>query len=396
MAKLTRTQITKLPIGKTVAAEGLIARRHDANTVTYLFRYRDHTTGKKKAVALTPVGIDGLNDAIELAAQVRAKVGQHRIGVGKDPAAERKEQQARVALTVNELLDQYIADKQGEKRALDNQISAFKCHVRPKFGAVSAYELDADAVAAHLTVLKKRIPETTKHVRKFLNLAFKWARGAGYSKLAFELPEMEMPEAARRDRVLNNIEIADVWHAAGEMCPAYGALVRLLLLTGCRREEMGGLRAEEVKRDRITIPAARMKAGRDHDVPLLPQVAEQAALVLAGDVVAYSYYKARLDAAIAARREAAGRPAMPAWVLHDLRRTVRTRLGELRIDRDTAEAILAHTRPQIEDIYNRHDAFADKQAALIRWHRYLNEIVAGGTAGDNVTELRPAAVAVAG
>ena len=73
--------------------------------------------------------------------------------------------------------------------------------------------------------------------------------------------------------------------------------------------------------------------------------------------------KKRLDArmlrtqrALARRRgDDPSRVTVPSWVNHDLRRTLRTGLSKLRIDRDICEAVLAHTRPGVEGVYDRHD-----------------------------------------
>ena len=89
--------------------------------------------------------------------------------------------------------------------------------------------------------------------------------------------------------------------------------------------------------------------------------------------------KKRLDArmlrtlrAMARRRgDDPSRVTLPPWVNHDLRRTLRTGLSKLRIDRDIREAVLAHTRPGVERVYDRHDYQAEKRDALERWATHL-------------------------
>jgi integrase len=80
-----------------------------------------------------------------------------------------------------------------------------------------------------------------------------------------------MPEQSR-SRVLSRGEIAALWR--GLPATAYGDIVRLLLLTGQRRQEIVGLQRSEIVLDaepRIILPPARTKANREHIVPLAPQ-----------------------------------------------------------------------------------------------------------------------------
>jgi integrase len=68
--------------------------------------------------------------------------------------------------------------------------------------------------------------------------------------------------------------------------------------------------------------------------------------------------------------------ALPEWVNHDLRRTVRSRLSELRVSADTAEAILAHVKPGIRGVYDRYELLDEKRDALTLWAKRLRSIVA--------------------
>jgi hypothetical protein len=65
---------------------------------------------------------------------------------------------------------------------------------------------------------------------------------------------------------------------------------------------------------------------------------------------------------------------LPHFVNHDLRRTLRTGLSRLRIDRDIREAVLAHMRPGVEGVYDRHDYFAEKRDALERWAAHIQSL----------------------
>jgi integrase len=392
---ITQAQIDHLADGQQIEAQGLRARRR-GGTVTYDYRYR-LPGGPQQQKALRPVGIS-LKQAIAEANKLRGAVA-----AGNDVASQAREQAARVAATLDVVLDAWIVAKGSEYRSLPNIISTLKNHIRPQFGATSVYDLQSDKLFDHFAALSERIPETARQARKYLSWALRWyrAKDSNYRKLASPIPDAGevLAEANKRTRVLSTDEIRDVWHAAVEVNGTYGALVRLLLLTGCRRSEIAELQADEITHDdrrghHILIPAARMKANKEHAVPLLPAI--RALLPQGqGELLSIQHFancKMRLDSAIARRREVEGRAPMPAWVLHDLRRTVRTRLSVLGVRDDVAEAILAHVRPGIVGVYDQYDRWEERCADLARWAAHLEQIVAGAS-GANVVALKAPALA---
>ena len=139
-----------------------------------------------------------------------------------------------------------------------------------------------------------------------------------------------------------------------------------------------------------------MKGGKTHVVPLAPDIervlekicpaAAQGDFVLSitegrKPISSFSKLKEDIDALIKADLEAQGLPFEP-WHLHDIRRTVRTRLSGLGIPREIREMIIAHAQPELDQIYDQHDYEREKLAGLKKWHAKLRSIVA-----DNVVEL---------
>jgi integrase len=196
-----------------------------------------------------------------------------------------------------------------------------------------------------------------------------------------------------RNRVLSDTELAEVWRAAGD--DAYGTIVRLLILTGQRREEIGALRWSEIDfaAALIRLPAARTKTGRPHDIPL----AEPAIFLLqakprrigpkdfvfgttANGFGGFSAAKAALDQRIGGARQAAGAEPMRPWVLHDLRRSVATRMAELGVPPHVVEAILNHVsghKAGVAGVYNRATYLPEKIVALARWADHLLAVATG-------------------
>ena len=135
-------------------------------------------------------------------------------------------------------------------------------------------------------------------------------------------------------------ELAHVWRACGD--DAYGCAVKLLILTGQRRDEIGGLRWDEVRDDMILLPSDRTKNKRPHVVPLsAPALAIIAARPRTSefvfDKVSWGYGKLLLDDGLAA----AGMK-LEKWIQHDLRRSAATGMAEIGVAPHIIEAVYYH------------------------------------------------------
>jgi integrase len=204
---------------------------------------------------------------------------------------------------------------------------------------------------------------------------------------------------AARDRVLIDDELRLVWRAAEAAGYPFGPLVKLLLLTGQRRDEIADVRWSEIDGALLTIPAERMKGGFVQTVPLvlaaveildrLPRFAggNYAFSTMGGKrpISGFSKMKARLDTAVA--KLAAGGPIAP-WTLHDLRRTVRTGLSSVGVLPVIAELTIGHKQTGISAIYDRHRYDDEKRTALDAWQNKLLAIVGQTPApAGNVVDL---------
>jgi integrase len=215
----------------------------------------------------------------------------------------------------------------------------------------------------------------------------------------------------KRKRVLTDEELRDMWTAAEELTAKARAkllardagadisraydptqpLVKLLLLTGQRLNDIARARWSEidVEKATLTVPPERYKTGVAQEVPLspmakdtliaLPRFARGFALTTTGGarpISGFAKLKRRLDDAIAERRKRDGREAMPPWVLHDIRRTVRTRLvSDLGVEAFVAERVIGHALPGLHGVYDQGTHRDAKRAALDRWADALAIIV---------------------
>jgi integrase len=180
--------------------------------------------------------------------------------------------------------------------------------------------------------------------------------------------------------VLSDAELTAIWKACGN--DDHGRCIKLLILTGCRRQEIGGMAWSEFdfERGTWTLPAGRSKNGRAHTLPLLPAVLAVIEAVphmagrdqlfgqRGGGFTGWSYGKAALDQRVAVRH----------WTVHDIRRSVATKLADIGVLPHVIEQILNHQSGHKRGpagIYNRSSYEREVRAALELWHDHVRSIV---------------------
>jgi integrase len=208
-----------------------------------------------------------------------------------------------------------------------------------------------------------------------------------------------------RDRTLSDDELRMVWNAAeGDGWP-FGPLVKLLVLTGQRLGEVGGMRWDELDlANKVwTLPAKRVKNNELHEVPLsdaaagilaaLPRIKTTKGFVFTtgrdAAVSGFSRAKDRLDAAILAATPKDAK-APERWTFHDLRRTMASGMAPLGIALHVVEKILNHSSGSfrgIVGVYQRYDFYNEKRIALAAWASHVETVVSGKQPA-NVVALR--------
>jgi integrase len=177
-----------------------------------------------------------------------------------------------------------------------------------------------------------------------------------------------------RDRVLDDAEIAAVWHKATEVNGRLGALVKLLLLTGARRDEIAALRWSEVKKDQIELAANRTKTKVAYDIaitPLMRSVLDECPQ--GGEFVLNGKFKVALTSGTRAKLNPEG---VPHWTIHDLRRTFASGCAALKIPPHVIELCLNHNKKSgIPAIYNRFSYAAEKREAWLKWSAHVEALV---------------------
>ena len=358
---------------------GFGVRTTSKGAKTYVLRTRLKKGGNAQRLEIGRVGEIDLADARQ-----RARDWLKLIREGKDPrdveANQRKAQQKKDDTTVDAVLDTFVKRHASKLRSKDQVAHAFDSYVRPHLGNTSIYDVRRSDIMEMLDdVEDKAGPVMADRVLAHLRKAFNWqaTRDDEFKSPIVRGMARTKPKELARKRTLADDEIRDVWTAldtAPDLPACFPRFVRSLLLCATRRNESAFMNAAEIEGDNWTIPAARYKNKLDHVVPLTA-----AAKALIGDnpkgfvfsttdgkkgFSGFSKAKRELDAEIAKRRKAEGRPPMEQWQLHDLRRTARSLMSRAKVPADHAERAMGHVIGGVRETYDRWQYLDEKRQAF--------------------------------
>lgn len=245
-----------------------------------------------------------------------------------------------------------------------------------------------------------------RNVFAVLRRLFRWAVSRGDIDRS-PMEGMETPPAVKaRDRWLSDSELRRVWNQTDKTHHCFGPIVRLLIVTGQRREEVASLSWEELDQSELmwTLPGNRAKNGEPNRIPLNALAVGVLDGVVGGEkwpsrgkifptstgagFTAYHKGKEKIDRLIAAD----GGDPVASWRLHDLRRTLATGFQRLGVRFEVTEAVLNHvggSRSGVAGIYQRHDWKLEKREALDLWNDHLRAILARS---DEALEITKTAV----
>jgi len=396
---ITKRAVDALKPGEVIADKelrGFVVRCLPSGRLSYGYRFTKD--GRRRWLA---IGVGIAPDVARKAAQGHA--GQ--VAKDHDPLTEREQRRrkALAARTLNDILDAFVSDRVKGLRTEKELISLLNRLVRPKLGtrpidAIKRLEIVEllDQIAADKSA------RTADKVLSVMGTCFRW-----HATRDDEFRSPIVPGMARltlgdltRDRILSDDEIRVLWSALDETTPdAYVRIVRTLLLSACRRKEIGGLQWPELEDDIAIIPGSRTKPKIEHVLPVTPDIAGQIGerpedsgkFVFSTDdgyspFSGYSKAKKRLDRIITQKRKELGLEPMPSWRLHDLRRTARSLMPRIGVSSDIAERVLGHVLPGVRGVYDRYEYLNEKRDALERLAGLLNNIL--NPPADNVVPLR--------
>ena len=398
--RLSKSNISalKLPDGKSEAIlfddqlPGFGIRLRSGGKRTWIAQYR--VGQKQRRVTIGSVDAIDAEEARKTARSIIAKVQ-----LGGDPQIEKRVSKAQAQDTVGGLVARYLASH-GEKRLGARTLVEVRRTLTVAWKPL--HELPVHGVQRHTVatrlaeIAEENGPFAANRARSYLSAMFNWAIMQGVADQNPVIGTGKVTKEVSRDRVLSDAELAMVWQQAGD--GDYGRVIRLLILTGQRREEVAAMPWPEINfKDKVwSIDANRTKNGRPHDVPLsgaalslLDEAGRREGRELAfgagdGPFSGWSKCKAALDRRILAAIRAVDKKAKapPLWRIHDIRRTVATRMSDLGVQPHVVEAVLNHVsghRAGVAGVYNRAAYSAEKRAALDLWARHIEGIVHGRT-----------------
>ncbi|SMF39917.1 tyrosine-type recombinase/integrase [Pseudogulbenkiania subflava] len=388
--------------------------RYRENDKTPVWRYRYKFAGKPRTMQIGTYAELSLAKAREAVKTLAA-----RVALGHDVAGEKQESKAAAlakiedeknAITMlalaNEYYERMILSRWKHpdivRRRIDKDIG-------PHLGKMKVEDVKPRHVDDMLQAIVKRgapsiANDTLRWTRRMFDYAIKRHMIEHNPASAFDVNDAGGKEEAR-DRWLTRDELAKLLAAMKEakgFSRENDLSIRLLLLLCVRKMELCAARWEEFDFDDAVwrLPGERTKTGAPIDIPLpilaiewlqeLRQLSEPSSWVLPARKMQHRMlphiHEGTIGTALGKLKP--HMPGVPAFTVHDLRRTARTHLADLGIDPVVAERCLNHKIKGVEGIYNRHDYFNERCDALNKWAAMLGALDKGEA--YNVTPITKA------
>ncbi|TCM15054.1 phage integrase family protein [Novosphingobium sp. PhB165] len=323
----------------------------------------------------------GLNDEIE---------------VGIDPREARRLADTRDSMTVARAHELYMeatregrgsrSKRKNKPRTIQDKLYIYRCDIAPRLAKKSIYAVtERDLI--NLVLAKGRTAKVrANRLAAELKVFFGWAASLRGLIVGLEvdpsrrLADLRFPETPR-SRKLSLEEIGWLLEAvAKEEERDFRRGMLLWLLTAARFSEVIRARSDEIENGVWTIPAARSKNSAPHSIQLGPWgrhlISSEGEWVFPSPRIAgprtNGWYPAK-KRALALMAQIAGRE-IDHFVPHDFRRTARSNTKRLKVDYETAEAMLNHLKVGMERIYDGYELEEEKAAWFLKWESEIVEI----------------------
>ena len=352
----------------------LVQERAGRIRKAYVQRLTVH--GKRRDIGLGSTKWTTLTEA-RAAAQANRKAARQ----GGDPLAEKRTMPTFADAFESALAIQAAGWRGSAEKTARSWRNMVGEYAMPRLGGLPVDRITTADVLAVLAPIWGPKRETARKLRQRVGAVMKWAVAEGHraddptgAALTAVLPKNGKVVAHHRalpfDQVagaLDTVRQSSAWWATK------GAF-EFLVLTACRSGELRRARWVEVDFDTATwtVPAARTKTGIAHRVPLAPRAMEilrEAQELSEGEIVFPSVTGRPLSDNTLSKLLRDHRIAM---VPHGARSSFRDFCGAMAVDREVAEAALAHSRPGVEAAYHRADLFERRRAVMERWSAYLS------------------------
>ncbi|WP_324029524.1 tyrosine-type recombinase/integrase [Pantoea sp. JZ2] len=361
--------------------DGLSIKVSKAGVLTWYFTYR--TGGRETASQRIKLGNYpelSLKAARELREQCRSWLAE---GVNPKFQLGITKQQSLQPVTVKEALEYWITEYATHRRAnVAKHTEQLKKHIYPYIGS---YPLSMCETRHWLECFKRvrsNAPVAAGYLLQMCKQALKFCRVHRYAS-SNALDDLTIDDVGRkqhkRDREHTQQELADIWIACQEkrFTPYYAALVRLLVVFGCRTQELRLSRLSEwdLKDWVWIVPREHSKGGERIVRPIPDDVREYITALVEqnrGSGLLLGVEKKSEAVSQWGRSLYKHLGHSEPWTLHDLRRTFATTLNNMGIAPHVVEQLLGHTLGGVMAVYNRSQYMPEKLDALNKWMDRLN------------------------
>jgi integrase len=331
--------------------------------------------GVSKRIVLGPANVLSAEQARAVAKEKLAQVWS-----GKDPAADKKERRH----TLRAVIDQYLEHKRVKPRTL-RDIERYLTEGFKPLHAMPVDEVSRKDIAARLVAIQHDHSDiVAAKARAAVSALYAWAMQMGLCESNPVVGTFKPPEGEARERVLSDDELVRVWNACKD--DDFGKIVRLLILLGCRRAEIGGMCWSEIDLDAgiWTLPKERSKNGRAHTLPLLPmalEIIQSVPRMASRDYLFGARSRDGFTKWDLSKQQLDERCGVTDFRIHDVRRSVATGMADIGIAPHIIEEILHHQsghKRGIAGVYNRSRYEREVRMALAQWEDHIRVLVTGG------------------
>ncbi|MCC8954097.1 integrase arm-type DNA-binding domain-containing protein [Bradyrhizobium sp. Pear77] len=369
MGILTAVRVKHAKPGEKLAdGDGLRLDVDKNGNASWIFRFKSPVTDKERFMGLGPLRDIGLAQAREAAGAARALI-RNSVDPIEHRLAERAKAKAEATgtITFEAYAKQFIAGKEaGWKNEKHRQqwSNSLRDYAYPILGHIAVPDVDTESVLKVLRPIWNVKKETARRVRGRIEAILNAAKAEGLrtgENPALWRGHLDQVLARRRKSEVKHHpalpyeEMPQFWQSLASDTSDGARMLRWIILTACRFNEADEMDvAREVKGDLWTIPAARMKAEREHKVPLTDLALAQLPFRPVSDVT--------LSNCIARHTDSVA-------TTHGMRSTFRDWAGDCTsFPRDIAEMALAHAvDDETEAAYRRSTALAKRRELMTTW-----------------------------
>jgi hypothetical protein len=387
-ARLTDPAIGKLapPPGKAellVWDEGIagLALRVGRARKAWTFIYRPRGAGRSanpQKVAL------GAWPAVDVkAARNAARIEAGRVARGENPALIAREAKRRELAKMSAVLDDYETSLRSRGYVSTSiAMGVLRRGLKPVAERDVATITRNEFVRLIEKLEREGKPGAAADLRKHARTLLEWTTNRGltpFNALAGlrrdRATRAERLEQEEKGRALADVELAAIWRAADPE-KTIGRYIRALILTGARRSEMARLHRSMILIDRIRLPATHTKQGRPHEIPITSELKAilDACPPVSSQLIFSSWKTGRVMSGWKTYLRDVRHASGVDFTLHDLRRTMRSGLSALGVDKDVAELAIGHQREELIRLYDKHEFWTLRVRAAAVWSEHVRKI----------------------